>query len=292
MMIFSMIGLVVLFRKNKAVFYSTFFIFHFSVFLLSSWWAWSYGICWGMRPMIDYYPILAIPMAASFAFLLENGKVKRILSFSSILLLILLNLFQTWQYKNGLIHYDDMTKEAYFYGFFQTKTSIEWTDKLKPYDWERRTKGLPQLDFNKRYFELLRPVDMVIFRASNLQYLASNPKAQNAVAAYEKSPIENDGTLFHVEEQQDGSYCFLNGNGLYLSVNKDLDGVITASVPAPGPTEKFEIEFLEEDDNRLRLKGANNKYLTAGTDFPFIVQANGNGKEKSSIFRYYHLTKD
>lgn len=289
LMLFAVMGLVIAFKKNKAIFWATLLILSLSVFLLSSWWAWSYGICWGMRPMIDYYPILAIPMAMAFAFFFEKGGLRKMICSVVIVLLISLNLFQTWQYKNGLIHYDDMSKEAYFYGFFQTKSSSEWVDKLKPYNWERRTKGLPQLDFDQTYFEGLNPVDMIIIRAYNMQYLAANPKAQNAVAAFEKEVMENDNSLFHVERQNDGTVCLLNGNGLYLSVNAELQEVLTASVPVPGPTEKFWIEFPDENDNRILIKASNNKYLSAGNEFPFIITATGHGNNKGSVFRFFDV---
>lgn len=288
-LLFSLLGLIILFKKNKAFFWASLLSLSLSVLILSSWWAWSYGICWGMRPMIDYYPILAIPLAMTFAFLIEAGKLKRMIFYPVIGLLIALNLFQTWQYKNGLIHYDDMSKEAYFAGFFQTKSSIEWMDKLKPYDWERRIKGLPQLDLNKDYFEMLKPADRISVRAYNLQYLACNPKAKNAVAAFEKELSGNDNSLFNVEHQNDGSVCLINGNGLYLSVNSALGDVITASVPVAGPTERFWIEFPDKDDNRILIKASNNKYLSAGNEFPFIITATGYGNNKGSVFRFFNI---
>lgn len=288
-LLFSLLGLIILFKKNKAFFWASLLSLSLSVLILSSWWAWSYGICWGMRPMIDYYPILAIPLAMTFAFLIEAGKLKRMIFYPVIGLLIALNLFQTWQYKNGLIHYDDMSKEAYFAGFFQTKSSIEWMDKLKPYDWERRIKGLPQLDLNKGYFEMLKPADRISVRAYNLHYLACNPKAKNAVAAFEKELSGNDNSLFNVEHQNDGSVCLINGNGLYLSVNSALGDVITASVPVAGPTERFWIEFPDKDDNRILIKASNNKYLSAGNEFPFIITATGYGNNKGSVFRFFNI---
>ncbi len=152
---FSVIGLIYFFKQNKAFFYSIVVLMSISIYLLSSWWAWSYGICWAMRPMIDYYAILSIPFAAGINYFSKQSRYIYIIQIAIISLLITLNLFQTWQYKNGLIHYDDMSKEAYFKGFFQTKVTDEWKDLLKPYDWNRRIIGLPQIKYSEKFLKLL-----------------------------------------------------------------------------------------------------------------------------------------
>ncbi len=153
-LIFALIGLVSLFRTNKTFFYSITSLMVLTVFILSSWWAWSYGISWGIRPVIDYYAFLAFPLAAGFS-VVGSSKLRMMILVVVVFLFASFNLFQTWQYKKGFIHYDDMSHEAYFEGLFQTKKSEQWTDLLKPYNWKRRIAGLPQIEYSKQFIDAI-----------------------------------------------------------------------------------------------------------------------------------------
>jgi hypothetical protein len=112
-----------------------------NIYVVYSWWCWWYGGCYGSRPMIDMYGIMAIPLAA---FLERMWKSKIwIKSISGILLvgLIWLNQFQINQYRTSLLHWDSMTKEAYW-GIFGKKTWPEGYDKMiKIPDYEKALKG-------------------------------------------------------------------------------------------------------------------------------------------------------
>jgi hypothetical protein len=285
-LVFAVIGLFRLYKTHREIFYGTIVIMPVTVFILSSWWAWSYGISWGIRPMIDYYSLLSIPLAAGFVLLFSKGRVIKFITSIIIVLFISLNLFQTWQYKNGLIHYDDMTREAYFKGFFQTKPSLEWKDMLSPYDWNRRIKGLPQLEYSREFFEKNHGLPIMI-RGYNLQYLATNPKARNAVAAYAKqysSPFCN----FKTQLLEDSSVAIIANDGHYLSVNSEFDNVIIADGQSPGINARFEITFINKDDNRVAFRSkSNGKYLTVDPAFPNILFASAEVITQKEIFRLF-----
>jgi len=288
-LIFSVIGIVTLCKKYKAYFYSTIVLLSISIYLLSSWWAWSYGICWGMRPMIDYYAVLSLPFAAGINFLFEKSKMTKYLITLIICLLITLNLFQTWQYKNGLIHYDDMTKEAYFKGLFQTKATDEWRDLLKPYDWDRRIKHLPQINYSKNYFESINEKQKIIFRGSNLKYIGvnPNPQAQNAMASL-ASETTNEA-VFYLEKIKDNKYHIRSSNGYLWSLRPELENVVTATGILPSLNDIFIIEYI--DDNKIAIKAANNKYITIGYAWPFIIKAEANAISKAERFRYFVINQ-
>ena len=59
--------------------------------------------------------------ATSQAIFNALGKGLRSLVLTIIGLLIMLNLFQTWQFLHGIIHESRMTKAAYFAAFGKTK---------------------------------------------------------------------------------------------------------------------------------------------------------------------------
>ncbi|MCW3072762.1 MAG: hypothetical protein JWO44_2652 [Bacteroidetes bacterium] len=285
-LLFAVIGFIRLYKIQRAIFYGTVILMPVTVFLLSSWWAWSYGICWGMRPMIDYYSLLSIPLASGFAMLFSK-KMFAFIGSALVVLLIALNLFQTWQYKNGLIHYDDMTRKAYIKGFFQTRPSPEWQDLLRPYDWDRRIKGLPQIENYKAYFESCYGRYYVYFRGANMQYVAINPKAQNAVAAYAKE-YSADVCSFTVRDLGNGTAGIVSSDEHFLSVSSMYDNVLIANADRAGANELFEIVYLEEDDNRIALKSkATGKYVTMSPAFPNILFATADTIGRNEIFRLF-----
>ena len=288
-LIFALFGMKEFYKTNKGIFWSTTILMCITIYLLSSWWAWSYGICWGMRPMIDYYALLSLPLAAGLRQVFEKSKLRAIIFGSIVFLLISLNLFQTWQYKNGLIHYDDMSKEAYFKGFFQTKLNSEWVDLLKPYDWERRIAGEPQIEYSNEYFNSIDKTKGAYLRGSNLLYIAVNEKAQNAMGSLSKEQISNG--LFFIEHIDDKRISIRSYLGLAWSLKPQYQNAITASETNIGSAETFTFEYIEADDNKIALKAANGKYVSIGTAWPFILKADADKIGKTEIFRYFVIGK-
>jgi hypothetical protein len=200
-------------------------------------------------------------------------------------MLVLLNLFQTWQYKNGLLHYDDMTYESYKAGFFQTKASIKWLDALRPYNWQRRINHLPQIDYSRKAFEGLKSTDTVWLRAYNLQYVSVNDKAQNIIAAYKGTVGTNE--KFFIKQLSNNTICIQNLQGYYLSVKTNFQNIVAATEKELTASETFRVEFISEEDNRLRLKAFNGKYLRIDANFPFLLKAEGTIDEMETVFRYF-----
>jgi hypothetical protein len=120
-----------------------------TIYLFSSWWCWWFGGGFGMRPMIDYYPLLIIPVGELLKqklTLLKNG----VLTF--IMVSISFNLFQTLQRRRLVIHWDSMSKESYW-AFFTTikmKSQEDWDRQenllVKP-NYDKARKGESEYDF-------------------------------------------------------------------------------------------------------------------------------------------------
>jgi hypothetical protein len=278
-------GFVLLYKKMKAQFYASTLILMISVYLLSSWWAWSYGICWAMRPMIDYYPLLSIPMALFLNEIFSKKKLIKISLLSIISILVLWQWFQTWQYKNGLIHYDDMSKESYWSGFFQTEKTNQWIDLLEPYNWQRRINGLPEIELNKKHFYHLKANDTIWIRAKNLKYLSVNEKAQNMIAAY-KDYIGSSEHFF-IKQLQHDTVAICNRYGNYFSVKENFQQTVMGSEKEIGVSEKFLISFVDENKNKIQFKAFNNLYLKADETFPYLLKANGTAVDDGTVFRYF-----
>lgn len=140
-MAFSIIGLFFLKQqKNGLFFFSTVYLI-INIYILSSWWDWSFGGSFGCRPLIQHYAFFALPFAAFLSWYFDLFKTKKAIAITSKLVLLSffyflidLNISQSWLCKYGLIPPEGLTKEAYIYLFkkqyIQTSDSIE-LNKLK-----------------------------------------------------------------------------------------------------------------------------------------------------------------
>ena len=100
------------------------------IYTIYSYWAWNYFNGFGSRPMVEAYAVLAIALG----YFIEWIFRKRIpaVAFSLLLtLFVVLNVFQVWQYKMGILLTDHMNPSTYFY--LLGKTSMD-TRALIMYD--------------------------------------------------------------------------------------------------------------------------------------------------------------
>ncbi|MCB9196099.1 MAG: hypothetical protein H6598_07720 [Flavobacteriales bacterium] len=112
MMFFGLIG-IFLNSKNRI---SSIAVVIPSLYVMFSWWNWWYGGSFGCRPVIDFYPILSIGIANFIQFALDSRSLRySLLSITGLLMVF--NLFQTLQKKSDAIHWEAMTKEAYWHNF-------------------------------------------------------------------------------------------------------------------------------------------------------------------------------
>lgn len=112
-------ALVWLFLNDKYKFYSFAVFFVLLVYVLSSWWNWFFGDSFGMRALIDYYPLFLIPIALFLKRLSVNRKWS-FLAACFIVVTLTLNLIQSYQYHMRILHPDSMTQEKYWYVFLKT----------------------------------------------------------------------------------------------------------------------------------------------------------------------------
>jgi len=140
-MIFAIIGIIFSFKNfNKIALPITIFSV-INIYIIVSWWCWWYGGSFGNRAFIDSYAILALPMAVFLGWLFEQKKILRVMVNTALILLILLNLFQTWQYYGGDIHHDSMTKKAYWKIFLKPFPNDEYKEFLEHPDYEKAKLG-------------------------------------------------------------------------------------------------------------------------------------------------------
>ncbi len=139
-MVFAIAGLGIAYKRFKTIFLPTLVFLVVNIYIITSWWCWWYGGSFGSRPFIDSYPLLALSLALliKWTFTLKTNA-KRI-SQTVIALLILLNLFQTWQYYGGDIHHDAMTRKAYWKIFLRPFPDDTYKQYLDHPDYEKAVK--------------------------------------------------------------------------------------------------------------------------------------------------------
>ena len=115
-----------------------------NIWIITSWWCWWYGGSFGNRAFIDSYGLLAIPLAGCYTFLMNNSKVKTVVLLIIVFLLMALQVFQTFQYRYQAIHYDSMTKAAYWKSFLKIRPPQGFYELLKEPDIENAIKGLEE----------------------------------------------------------------------------------------------------------------------------------------------------
>ena len=116
-----------------------------NIFIVLSWYCWWYGGCFGMRALIPAFFLLAFPMAALFQYFKDNQLIyKGLIAFSFFC--VGLNVFQSYQYQQQVLHMEAMTWPAYKFIFGKVKLSdqekIEFKKLLDPPGYLERGKKL------------------------------------------------------------------------------------------------------------------------------------------------------
>jgi hypothetical protein len=147
--VLSFLGLYKMYKNKNEWGLPIFITLISTIYLFSSWWCWWFGGGFGMRPMIDYYPLLIIPVGELLKQKLTHLK-NGVLTF--IMVGISFNLFQTLQRRRLIIHWDSMSKESYW-AFFTTikmESREDWDRQknllIKP-NYDKARKGESEYDF-------------------------------------------------------------------------------------------------------------------------------------------------
>ncbi len=140
-MFFALAGIVFLRKTAPSLFLPVLVFVVINIYVVYSWWCWWYGGSFGSRPMIDIYGIMALPLAILTEKAWRKGhwmKGVLILVFAGFLWL---TQFQMMQYRKSLLHWDSMTKEAYW-GIFGRHTWPQGYDQMiQVPDYEKALRG-------------------------------------------------------------------------------------------------------------------------------------------------------
>ena len=127
-MVFALMGLLALkqYVKGAALWLALITALHF--YVVVSFWCWWYGAGFGLRPMIDIYPLLALSLAACIQWVREKKLLKQVAA-PLFIVLLFINQFQTYQARKNVLHFDSVTK-AYYWANFLRMDKSEATQHL------------------------------------------------------------------------------------------------------------------------------------------------------------------
>ena len=159
MMIFALWGFVYLYKNNRGVFVPIFIFFIINLYIVSSWSCWWYAQSMGQRALIQSYAVLSIPFGYFLTSMSKKSAIMKIVVSFFILLFVILNQFQVWQFGKGILSLDRMTMPYYFNTFGKTVHTLDndhlllvdrsSLDEKIPVDPSFNHKILKVIDFEK-----------------------------------------------------------------------------------------------------------------------------------------------
>lgn len=108
-------GMIAAYRHNRYRFAVLGLFTLVIVYFISSWWNWYFGSSFGHRAFIDFYPVLFIPVA--YCVDAARRKWSKVAIALFVVVCVGLNLFQSHQYRMGILLPADMSFAKYRYVF-------------------------------------------------------------------------------------------------------------------------------------------------------------------------------
>jgi len=142
LMIISFAGIIALWiRRSPHALAVTAFV-PLNIYIIFSWWCWWYGGGFGQRAFIDSYALMAVAAAALLSLSFTGGRrFFRTAVMTAFLLFTTLGIFNNIQYYHGAIHWDSMTREAWFDSFGRVRPSARFNQLLEAPDYEMAKEG-------------------------------------------------------------------------------------------------------------------------------------------------------
>lgn len=120
LMIFSFLGILISIKDRSKIFLSVFLFACVNLWLVSSWTCWWYAGSFSSRAMVQSYAVMMIPLGFFVQFIVSKKKIFTLAGRTVLLMVIFFCMFQTWQYTQGILKSDRMTKAFYWRTFGST----------------------------------------------------------------------------------------------------------------------------------------------------------------------------
>jgi hypothetical protein len=141
----------IVFMKNNFTRISFVIVMFLAIYIISCWELWWYGGSFGMRPFIEFYPLMAVPLALLIQKL--SKKYLALLAVPLFSFLLVLNIVQTYQYTKGILPYNDMTAAKYKKIFLRTNPDYTMVYDPGTLRQHQLPMGMGRVFSSKRTFE-------------------------------------------------------------------------------------------------------------------------------------------
>jgi hypothetical protein len=142
--IIALLSIIVVYKKNKAIVWAILFPILISIYIDSSWSCWWYaGGSYSQRAILSVYPLLAISLGYGINYLFHKCRIIALLSLAFILVL---NIFQAWQFNYDILDHERMTFSYYKKIFFKTKAPQDANKYLLVNRSADENENLPNLE--------------------------------------------------------------------------------------------------------------------------------------------------
>ncbi|MCB0700665.1 MAG: hypothetical protein H6551_12340 [Chitinophagales bacterium] len=128
----AVVGLLALRKQYKQFVLPIVLFLIVNIYIVFSWWNWWYGGGFGARSLIETLAIMSFPLAAAFAYVSKKNKPVIVAAGVILLLLVSLNILQSYQRHKGVLHYERMSFKAYTKLFFETTYKPEFEEYYMP----------------------------------------------------------------------------------------------------------------------------------------------------------------
>lgn len=119
LMAVAALGLIPLWRSGSAWRWAIIMFFVLNLWITTSWSCWWYADSFGQRALVQSYPVMALGLGAGLIWISER-RTRKLWALPMLSIMVLFNLFQTWQMNEGILHSSRMTWPAYRSAFLAT----------------------------------------------------------------------------------------------------------------------------------------------------------------------------
>lgn len=153
----ALLGLIPLWRSGSSWRWAVVAFIAFNLWVVTSWSCWWYADSFGQRALVQSYPLMALPLAAAFIWL-HARRARLVWGIPLLLLTVALNLFQTWQMNQSILHTSRMTWPAYRSAFLATARPEGMDDLLLVNRGYTDAQGRPDASYRRKSLVVL-PLD-------------------------------------------------------------------------------------------------------------------------------------
>lgn len=258
-------GFWMLYKKDRRLFYAALVTSFMSIWVMAGWECWWYASSFGQRPVVDIYPLLILPIALLLTSLRKQHWRFILYTFAGLCLL--LNVFQSEQFRRGIIANDRMTEDQYWAVLGELDAS-----KVNPFrlrvnemdpDWTKQYQKYLDLGYRFEKKVLLNSDQMITCPANEdwgfdhitlMEHLATDETELKADFAWEVADTTGSVTLRMELANKHNVYLW---NTIELALNKPRSDSATFSFTLPTLHHSYDylqVYLVNRSGKEIRLK--------------------------------------